>query len=263
MADQDLIIRDHYVKGLFLKEISPTNNGDSTERLLMVHGGSHGWWAFEPWMKFFARRGRRTFSLSLRNHTGSYKVPLDQYLRLKVRDYVDDLMDAASFLSSKPILIGHSMGGIIAQKAMETLSARALVLVASVGPGQLGKMRDPLPEDKPVKLSLEETRKSWFNHIDPKRLEELYRLMVPESPSVINEYSARGVSIDRSLITCPIFVIKGRMDRSSVHPAQDIAKFYAAEYEIIENSGHDIMLEENSTVAAGVVENWLGKSLGP
>ena len=54
----------------------------------------------------------------------------------------------APVMAGGPITIGHSMGEIMIQKAAEQANLRALILLASVGPGQLGAIRDPLPADK-------------------------------------------------------------------------------------------------------------------
>jgi hypothetical protein len=63
---------DHNVKGLFTKEISPIEPAGLKTPILMVHGACHGWWAFIKWLPFFAASGWKAYSMSLRNHTGSY-----------------------------------------------------------------------------------------------------------------------------------------------------------------------------------------------
>jgi len=76
--------------------------------------------------------------MSLRNHTGSYSVPEEKYLKLTVGDYAEDVLKVLNWIDRPAILIGHSMGGITVQKVAEQKNLRALILLASVGPGQLG-----------------------------------------------------------------------------------------------------------------------------
>lgn len=161
-----LVIRDHLVEGLFVKEVAPTAPGGPETPLLFVHGAAHGWWAWEKWLGFFAAAGWRCYAMSLRNHTGSRAVAEPEYLRLRVADYAEDIRTLARWLDGPPVLIGHSMGGISAQKAAEGLDLKGLVLVASVGPGQLGRIREPLPEDRPITYTAARAREQWFRDID-------------------------------------------------------------------------------------------------
>src|SRR3984885_3925150 len=82
--------------------------------LLFVHGGWHGAWCWdEHFLDFFADAGYRAIALSVRGHGNSPTTkPLS---RCSVADYVEDLRSVADGLSTRPVLIGHSMGGFIVQ----------------------------------------------------------------------------------------------------------------------------------------------------
>ena len=88
---------------------------------------------FLPW---FARRGYVSCSLSLRGHGGS---PSDKELNyLSIADYVEDVKTCVAALVEhgfpEPVLIGHSMGGFVAQKYLEHDFAPAAVLLCAVPP---------------------------------------------------------------------------------------------------------------------------------
>lgn len=249
-------IRDHMVDGLFVKEFACAEPGGPRTPLLFVHGGLHGWWAWERWMGYFAAAGWRCYAMSLRNHTGSRTVPEEAYLRLTVRDYVDDVATVARWLDRPPVLIGHSMGGIVVQKAAES-GAAGMVLVCGVGPGQLGGIRDPLPTDRPLMFDKEHCRKLWFREIDEVALAAVHARLVPESPSVLNDYSGGGVSIARDRITCPVLVIGGEFDATPVHRAPEIAAFYACPCLVVPNAAHNLMMESAALRVAMRLNEWL------
>ena len=255
--------KDRAVQSLFVKEVSPRGPESERPPILMVHGGCHGWWAYEKWLPFFASRGWRSYGLSLRNHTGSYEVPPTEYLRLTVKDYVADVLNVVNWLGTPPVLLGHSMGGIVAQKAAERIDLRALVLLCSVGPGQLGPMRDPLPLDRGVMLPRSTVRELWFYRIDEPSLDSIYQRLVPESPSVINEYSSGTLAVNREAISCPVVVVSAEHDRSAVHKGSAVAEFFQADRIVVPNSGHDLMLEPEGLEAAAAIEHWLNANLQP
>lgn len=248
---------DHTVEGLFVKEISRPEPTCLKTPILMVHGACHGWWAYRKWLPFFAAAGWRVYSMSLRNHSGSYPVPEAQYLQLTVDDYAEDVQNVLTWIDQPTILVGHSMGGITVQKTAEQANLKALILLASVGPGQLGAIRDPLPADKTVMLSPEQARQSWFYKIDDHSFKSIYQQLVPESASVMNQYSGGDLQIDRSKINCPVFVIGAEHDRTVVHSFQSIAEFYNSDRLFVPDAGHDFMLEPAAIDVAIRINHWL------
>lgn len=98
--------------------------------LLFVHGAWHAAWCWdEHFLDFFADKGYRALAVSLRGHGNS---PTPKPLRsCSIADYVDDVASVADSLPTRPVLIGHSMGGFIVQKYLESHEAPAGVLVAS------------------------------------------------------------------------------------------------------------------------------------
>src|ERR1700735_3012442 len=87
--------------------------------ILFVHGANHEAWCWdEHFLDFFAGHGYRAVALSLRGHGGSpAKKPVN---RCSIADYVDDLCSVVEGLPTAPILVGHSMGGFIVQKYLES-----------------------------------------------------------------------------------------------------------------------------------------------
>jgi len=254
-----IVQRHHTVHGLFVREAAPETPKYPTP-LVMIPGASHGWWAYEEWLPLFAERGWMTYALSLRNHTGSYAVPDQEYLQLGVHDYVTDVLLVLDWIRTPVTLVGHSMGGIIAQKIAELVDLKALILIAPVGPGQLGPINTPVPTDRPVMPDAATVRRLWFHNISDERFAAIYERLGPESPSVVNEYRTGKVQVNRSKIHCPIMVIEGEFDHSGVHDPQDVSWFYDATYLLALDAGHDLMLEPVAAEVAETIQKWLKKA---
>jgi pimeloyl-ACP methyl ester carboxylesterase len=253
--------KDHRVDGLFVKEVGPGEATSIATPILMVHGACHGWWAYHKWMSFFAAAGWRCYSMSLRNHPGSYAVAEEKFLQLKVEDYAADVADVLNWINMPTVLVGHSMGGIVVQKTAERISPAVMVLLASVGPGQLGKIRDPLPAERPFMFTAAQAREIWFHRIEDDEFKRIYARLVPESTSVINQYSSGELRVDRSKIHCPVLAVGAEFEQTVVHRDRAIADFYGADRLIVPDAGHDFFLEPAAIDAAIRVNHWLLSSL--
>ncbi len=111
--------------------------GEVTKRhpvpLLFVHGAWHGAWCWDRgFLQFFADRGFHALALSLRGYGNSTTPKPRRSARLS--DYVDDVDDIVARLPTRPVLIGHSIGGLVVQKYLESRDSPAAVLMASVPP---------------------------------------------------------------------------------------------------------------------------------
>ena len=106
--------------------------------LLFVHGAYTAAWCWdENFLPWFAEQGYAAYAVSLSGHGGSRgRAYLDSF---SIADYVADVADVVAQLPAPPVLIGHSMGGMVVQKFLERQSAPGVVLMSSVPPqGLLG-----------------------------------------------------------------------------------------------------------------------------
>src|SRR5207249_11885309 len=76
------------------------------------------------YLGFFAGRGYTGYALNLRGHHGS--KPVDDIGRVRFADYLADARAAAAAIGN-PIIVGHSMGGLLAQKLAELGEPPAVV----------------------------------------------------------------------------------------------------------------------------------------
>jgi pimeloyl-ACP methyl ester carboxylesterase len=109
----------------------------SGSELLFVHGWCCDWTAFKPQFDYFAG-ARSVTALDLRG-CGKSDCPESGY---EIRDFADDVAGLCAHLEiAKPVIIGHSLGGMVAVEMAARYPSlpRALVLV---DPGPIA----PLPD---------------------------------------------------------------------------------------------------------------------
>ena len=265
ISPQSLIDNDHMVGSLFVKECRPLNLTQLTTPILMVHGSNHGWWAWRVWQPFFATAGWPTYALSLRGHYGSEPVQERDFLNLTMSDYVEDVASISRWLGRAPILMGHSLGGIVVQKAAETVNSAAIALIASIGPSAIGKQRPgpPPPIDKVVLPDKAEALNRWMHDPWPEdRFNEFYECLTPESPGVLATSGTGLTDVNPDLIKCPILCVGGKEDKSYVPKAEKLAQIYGADWFEQPDAGHDMMLESAAIDVAQRINHWLIDRLG-
>ena len=259
------------VKGLFVEEAPAQQLTQNTGTLqgrppvLLLHGACHGAWCWENWLTALPKKGWHTYTMALRNHPGSWVSDREAYCqRTFIADYIEDLAIVTAHIGRTCVIVGHSMGGLIAQKYMEILpngnkAESGMVLVASGAPGFFGTgNRAPLPEDKPVLFDKEVAANYFYSKAPPEVLDRAIQRLVGESPSVMNEYSQPpGIEIDPARITCPSLVISAALDRTIVPHDNRLAEFFKADYHLAKDIGHGLMLETGWEKVLDVVVAWL------
>jgi pimeloyl-ACP methyl ester carboxylesterase len=230
--------------------------------VLMIPGSAHGWWAWRFWMPAFAASGFAAHALSFPNHTDAAVLPEDAFCALGLEDYVARVRQAMDAVEGRVVLVGHSLGGVVAQVAAQRTAPAALVLVASAGPRQLGRTRrDDFPADAPVRWTREAARARWFADADPAVVEWALDRVTAESPGVLNGSGGRA-EVDPARIGCPVLVVRGGRDASSVPEGKKLAALYGAELLDLPEAGHDLMLERGALRAARRVVGWLDRVVG-
>jgi pimeloyl-ACP methyl ester carboxylesterase len=97
----------------------------------MIHGAFCGAWSFDHFRMPFEAAGHAVTALDLPGHARGDGRSL---AGLSVAHYADHVVAAARGAASPPVLIGHSMGGLVAQLAAARTAVAALVLLAPSPP---------------------------------------------------------------------------------------------------------------------------------
>jgi pimeloyl-ACP methyl ester carboxylesterase len=107
---------------------------DARPPVLFLHGLFSNPTLVTDWIEFLESAGYACHAPAMPGHE-----PVDPNVlsRITLSDYVDHALAVYDELDEAPIVIGHSIGGLIAHHVAAARSPRALVLLASVPPGVL------------------------------------------------------------------------------------------------------------------------------
>lgn len=117
------------VNGLAVVAVEP--RAATRPPILFIHGLLGGAWYFDRYQQFFAERGHPSFAVNLRGHHGSRPVP--DLGRVSLREYAADALEAARWVG-RPLVVGHSMGGLLALTLAAENAVPAAVLLAPAPP---------------------------------------------------------------------------------------------------------------------------------
>ncbi len=245
--------------------------------LLFVHGILHGAWCWDAhFLPYFAEKGYVAAALSLRGHAGS---PIKGALRwASIADYVADVAQVADSLAmrygARPIIIGHSMGGFIAQKYLERYEAPAGVLVASVPTHGviLTALRVLLYQPmafitvnlklalSPLANTVERARWAFFSADMPDAQVQSYvERFGEESYRAFLDMLLLALPRPKR-VSAPVLVVAGETDPLfSLGEERALAEAYHGECLVIAGCAHDVMLEAQWQTAADGILKWLGE----
>lgn len=238
--------------------------------LLFVHGKWKGAWCWQEYfLPYFAEHGYECAALSLRGHGTS-----EGHERIRwhtIADYVADVEQVAREFKTPPAIIGHSMGGFITQKYLETNRAPAGVLVAALPyygilPTTLVEFRKhPLIVLKsmftlslyPAVATPALTREHLYGDDMPEeKVVEYFKRLTEESfRAYLDELFLNLVQPKK--VKSPMLVIGATNDTSiSIKGVNDTARAYNTTAEFFPTA-HDMMLENKWQQVADKIINWL------
>lgn len=249
----------------------------------MIHGMWGGSWCWEKYKKFFESKGYTCITPTLRYHNiAPNSIPNKLLGTTSLSDYVDDLKIEVKKLKNNPIIMGHSMGGLIAQILCSQGFAKFLILLAPAAPYGIISIRLSVIKSfysyffkwkfwkRPHKQKFKETIYSSLNLLSHREQEKIYKKFVCESGRSIAEiglsiFDKRKTSdVDENKITCPVLIISGAKDRiTPTSVVKKIAKKYqsVSTYKEFINNAHWVIGEPGWENIAVYINNWLDSTL--
>lgn len=230
--------------------------------VLFVHGMGHGAWCFaEHWLDATAARGYPAYAVSLRGHGGSGGAK--RLGRSTIRDYVHDVLQTAVSLPAPPVLVGHSMGGLIVQLVLERYPAPAGVLLAPAPLHSGLRALAAIAKDRPTHAlrailggSLPMTADALYEGLEPATAQAYADRCGRESP--LAQYDVVLTSRRLGPVRSPVLVVGTPDDRYV--PLADVtrtAAAFGAEPLLFPGLGHDLMLDAGQDRVLGAVLDWV------
>jgi alpha-beta hydrolase superfamily lysophospholipase len=253
------------------------------DTVLLIHGYGCAGDVWGPVAGRLRAEGYRVEAPTIRAAVRTVDGPRAGVAGLTLADYVAEMIAYAQTLTretgKKPIVMGHSMGGLIAQKVAEAGQASAVVLFATASPADArGKPKlTPVftflnlilagkPETKAGKMWKTGFKFGVANAVPAERHDALYATMVYDSGQVLADlaYPAKDPNkaayVDASKVTAPMLVMAGALDRTT--PVEDVRlvgkKYAGAEYREYPNNAHYLIDEPNTMKILDDLIAWLG-----
>lgn len=220
--------------------------------VVFVHGAGGGGWEWFLWEPVFRKAGWRTIAKDLLPTAGGLE-------KTQLSDYVSQVSASVSKDASPLVLVGASMGGLIALAAAQQHKPAALVLINSVPPKGVPW---PRPDSKPsppvvrwANGPLQETRDSMPDS-DEKTIQFAWKRWRDESGAVL---TALHAGVDLPNPTCPTLVVISEKD-TDIPPETSLAlatRLHADVYRYVDMSHVGPLLGKRATEVAQATEHWL------
>ena len=239
--------------------------------LLFVHGYFGLAIAFERMMARMTSKGHRCVAIDLRGHGDS---ALDGDLgKVSIHDYADDV-DRVARLLGDPIIVGHSMGGLLAQLAAVRGVAKGIVLLSPAPPRGIpvlsfklaihqARYMPAILTSRVVVPGRSDLRILVLNRVPEAEREMLLDLMVPDSGRAALQMSILGVPVDRGQVKVPTLVIAGDQDLFiPLSRGRRVAARYNAPIRVAPGRGHMLIIEPGYEELCDWIADWSQSTFG-
>ncbi|MDX1802817.1 MAG: alpha/beta hydrolase [Alcanivorax sp.] len=229
--------------------------------VLLIHGMWSDGETLHEVRDAFEEQGHQVDSVTLpyhRTRANHTTASLASLARATLQDYVAFLVDHIKKMDAAPILVGHSMGGLLAQLTAARVPCDRLILLSSAAPAGINGLG----------LSVFRTLGSnlfrfplWKSATDLKLANVQYGIANAQSPAVQRDifeqtsfesgmatfqltlaaFSSKSFArVEPGSIRCPVLIIGGVEDRiTPIGVQRRIAKRYGDRCQLVEISGCD------------------------
>jgi pimeloyl-ACP methyl ester carboxylesterase len=253
------------------------------DTIFMIHGAWNGPWYWNNYKGFFEEQGYRCITPALRFHDAKPGAAPDSRLgETSLLDYAGDLEREIGELGERPILMGHSMGGLLSLILAARGLARKAVLLSPAPPAgtvvlptlagirnisRVGLLSFGI-RSRPVRPSFEGSAHVLLNQMPSSEHRAIYDRFVFESGRAFFEIlfwrrdRGKAAKVDSDRITCPLLCIVGGRDR--ITPASSVRRIAkrcgsVATYREFPDHAHWVLAEPGWQNIAGSIADWLAQ----
>ena len=227
--------------------------------IVLIHGT---WCDGSVWGEFvneLEKLGLNVYTPTLRYHDLPYEEVEKKVAEVSLDEFTNDIVDLIETLDEAPIVLGHSLGGLLAQKVAMRTKTPSMVICFYKHFLRWGFWKKSMP---PYKHAFYDY---CMNNQDEADKEREFSKLVPESGFTYFQMALpfldkqKGAYIDFDKVNEPVLVITGSEDKM-VHPsiARATAKRYKnATLNVIEGSDHmyEAPKYRNKTIES--IDKWL------
>lgn len=223
--------------------------------VLAVHGAGGGGWEWAVWAPVLAARGWRLRAPDL--------APAATGLAgTRFEHYQAQVEQAGLALPAPGVLLGASLGGLLALAAGTRVGPAALVLVNAMPPAGVGAAMTPRrwPQVVPWSTAPLAGTVADLPDADLASARWAHRRWRDESGAVLTQAQS-GIVV--AAPPCPVLVLAAELDRD-VPPSQSraLATALAADFVQVDGCGHlGILYGDRAATAAALVAAWLDARL--
>jgi pimeloyl-ACP methyl ester carboxylesterase len=235
--------------------------------VLLIHGTFSRSLHMQPLADRFTAAGYSCIVPSLPGHDPSDPRTLDA---LTLQDYRTAVEHIRSALSIPPILVGHSMGGLLAQQLAASGPCAALVCLATAPPGpvwpqlrSLGDLFPMLPRfllGSSFRPSLSAFCNMGAQDLPAEEQRAVFETVGYESVRAYRAMVFGTSHVAVGEIRCPVLCITPGDDRMIPRRASDaVALRHKARHIVLDGRGHWLIAESGIDPVAGLVLDWLAR----
>ncbi|MFT4201262.1 alpha/beta hydrolase [Gordonia sp. (in: high G+C Gram-positive bacteria)] len=257
--------------------------------VLLIHGtwGSSASWDYVT--DELTKRGYNVHAPTLPGHGKASEIDVDamaaEVSKLGLEDYVDYLQKLVGEMATEPIIVGHSLGGLIAQLLAVKVASPALILIGTApAAGVFAQYPTTTVLWSPYlftwlrsKPMFPVSKKSWdkyiANELPADLSDEFYAELCAESGKVYRQMALwpfdgqKQAKVDFEAITEPVLVIAGEKDKCCL-PAMNKAtvRRYGDRGTYAEVPGSDHIMTAGPALpkTMAIIDDWVAKQgLGP
>jgi pimeloyl-ACP methyl ester carboxylesterase len=247
--------------------------------VIFIHGMYLNGQSWKHWVERFAAAGFSCSAPSWPYHHGDpatlrsqVSADLGALTFAAVTQHIKVLIDS---LAERPILVGHSIGGLLVQRLVNDGYARAGVAISSAPPPGVVSFSphfvranfphiNPLAGNSAILMTPERFHYAFCNTMTRSASDEVFdRFVVPESRNVPRSTLGRSARIDFTASQAPLLFLTGTRDHlTPVAMVRRNANKYAAgpgrvDYQEFEGRSHYICGERGWEEVADAALGWL------
>jgi pimeloyl-ACP methyl ester carboxylesterase len=253
----------------------------AAKHVVVIHGAWSRGQQLAAARTAFEERGYTAHTPTLRHHELPSHEGAMKIAQLSLRDYTDDLVAFVNSLDSPPLLIGHSMGGLLAQLVAARTHPAGLV-AACPGPaaGILGATRTtlrmslphllrPRSWTKPWRTPTFEQSRRWIANTQTEDVaREIHDGLVCESGRYLWELLlavpklSKASVVDFAAVTAPVLVIGAECDRivSTGIVRRTAARYQQGTYVEIPRSDHMVFSGAALPITMSYIDDWMARN---